>query len=205
MAGSSPAMTKWIRLALPSRAAVATLLSMWGRKKKVPEEAKPAPLKDALRQARIESAERTGLVIEMREAEAARLELLNDALDPVFAEIPQGVDIFDRGVSRGEVPRLWIDIVAYVLMGRDKRTYRFVQDTRYGRKVLHETADIPDMAKAITRYVAARLIERERALVSGPLALRGETRPSGWRAVFMFILGFFIGLAAMLFAAAFLG
>ena len=179
---------------------------MWGRKKKAekPEEAKPAPLKDALRQARIESAERTGLVLEMRDTEAARLELLNDALDPVFAEIPQGVDIFDRGVSRGEVPRLWIDIVAYVLMGRDKRTYRFVQDTRYGRKVLHESADIPDMAKAITRYIAARLIERERALVSGPPAA-GEKRPSRWRAAGMFVLGFIIGLAALLFAAATLG
>lgn len=180
---------------------------MWGRKKKAedPGEAKPAPLKDALRQVRIESAERTGLVLEMREAEAARLELLNDALDPVFAEIPQGVEIFDRGVSRGEVPRLWIDIVAYVLMGRDKRTYRFVQDTRYGRKVLHETTDIPTMAKAITRYIAARLIERERALNSGPLTVRGETRPSRWRAVGMFILGFIIGLAALLAAAAFFG
>jgi hypothetical protein len=180
---------------------------MWGRKKKAekPEEAKPTPLKDALRQARIESAERTGLVLEMRDAEAARLELLNDALDPVFVEIPQGVEIFDRGVSRGEVPRLWIDIVAYVLMARDKRTYRFVQDTRYGRKVLHESADIPDMAKAITRYIAARLIERERALVNGPLPARGEPKRGRWRAVGMFVLGFVIGLAALLFAAATLG
>jgi hypothetical protein len=180
---------------------------MWGRKKKQDnaEEAKPAPLKDALRQVRIESAERTGLVLDMRDAEAARLELLNDALDPVFAEIPQGIEIFDRGVSRGEVPRLWIDIVAYVLMARDKRTYRFVQDTRYGRKVLHETADIPAMAKAITRYIAARLIERERALASGTLPVRGEARPSRWRAVGMFVLGFVIGLAALLAAAAYFG
>ena len=65
-----------------------------------------------------------------------------------------------------------------------------------------KSADIPDMAKAITRYVAARLIERERALGGGPLALRGETRPSRWRAVGMFVLGFLIGLGALLFAAA---
>ena len=177
---------------------------MWGSKKKAdqPEEGKPAPLKDALRQVRIESAERTGIVLDMRDAEAARLELLNDALDPVFAEIPQGVDIFDRGVSRGEIPRLWIDIVAYVLMGRDKRTYRFVQDTRYGRKVLYETTNIPDMAKVITRYIAARLIERERALVTGAVWQGGDARPSRWRSVGMFLLGFMIGLGALLFAAA---
>ncbi len=181
---------------------------MWGRNKRrddEQQEARPSPLKEALRQARIESAERTGLVIEMREAEATRLDLLNDALDPIFAEIPEGVDIFDRGVSRGEVPRLWIDVIAYVIMGRDKRTYRFVQDTRYGRKVLHETTDIPAMAKAITRYVAARMIERERALRGGPVSLRGEVRPSGWRTFGMFLIGFVIGLAALLFAAAFFG
>ncbi len=179
---------------------------MWGRKKKAdaPELAKPAPLREALRQVRVESAERTGLVIEMRDAEAARLELLNDALDPVFAEIPQGIDIFDRGVSRGEIPRLWIDIVAYVLMARDKRTYRFVQDTRYGRKVLHESTDIADMAKAITRYIAARLIERERALNSVPLP-PGSADPTGWRAFGFFALGFVIGLVALLAAAAFFG
>ena len=182
---------------------------MWGRKTRAAQadksgEAQPSPLKDALREVRIESAERTGIVLEMRDAEAARLELLNDALDPVFADIPEGVDLFDRGVSRGEVPRLWIDIVAYVLMGRDKRTYRFVQDTRYGRKVLHESADIPDMARVITRYVAARMIERERALAGVPL-LPASREPGRWRSVGMFVLGFVIGLAALLFAAAYFG
>ena len=180
---------------------------MWGRRKKAakPEDAPVTPLKEALRQARIDSAERTGLVLEMRDAEAARLEILNEALDPVFAEIPQGVEIFDRGVSRGEVPRLWIDIVAYVLMGRDKRTYRFVQDTRYGRKVLHESADVAGMARAITRYVAARLIERERALVNGTQSSGGELRRRPWRALGIFVLGFAIGLAALLLAAVMFG
>ena len=51
----------------------------------------------------------------------ARLELLNEALDQVFEEIPAEIDLFDRGISRGETPRLWIDAVAHVAMGRDKR------------------------------------------------------------------------------------
>jgi len=33
---------------------------------------------------------------------------------------------------------LWIDAIAHVVMGRDKRHYRFMHDTRYGRKVLAE-------------------------------------------------------------------
>ena len=49
-------------------------------------------------------------------------------------------------------------------MGRDKRQYRFVQDTRYGRAVLAESYEVPALVEAITRYVARRLVERERAL-----------------------------------------
>ena len=178
---------------------------MWGRKKR--SDTLPAlatPLKEALRQARIEAAEHSAVVLEMRDAEAARLELLNEALDPVFADIPAGVDIFDRGVSRGEVPRLWIDVTAYVLMGRDKRSYRFVQDTRYGRKILSESADIAQTAKAITRYVASRLIERERALAEGGQP-RQEPRQSTWRAVGAFILGLIIGAGGLVIVAMLFG
>ena len=100
---------------------------MWGRKRKPSDEAaRPQPLKEALRELRLESAERTGVILEMRDAEAARLDLLNEALDPVFADVPAEVEIFDRGVSRGDVPKLWIDVITFVMMGRDKRTYRLV-------------------------------------------------------------------------------
>ena len=46
---------------------------------------RPTRLRDALRQARIEAADRTGVVVELRDAEVARLEILNEALDPLFA------------------------------------------------------------------------------------------------------------------------
>ena len=62
-------------------------------------------LRDALRIARIEAAERTGVVVDLHDAEVARLELLNEALDPIFADIPPDVDLFDRGISRGETPQ----------------------------------------------------------------------------------------------------
>ena len=67
-------------------------------------------------------------------------------------------------------------------MGRDKRIYRFVQDTRYGRKVLAETVNIPEIVDAVTKYVAQRMIERERALADGSMPaiarpqLRGAVR-----------------------------
>ena len=120
-------------------------------------ETRPTRLRDALRQARIEAADRTGVVVELRDAEVARLEILNEALDPLFAQVPEKVDLFDRGVSQGETPRLWIDVVAHIVMGRDKRIYRFVQDTRFGRIVLAESHDVPVIVDAVTDYVARRM------------------------------------------------
>src|SRR5712692_3980063 len=137
---------------------------MWGRKRQVADEARssesqpPQRLKDALRKARVDQAERTGVVVDLHDAKVARLELLNEALDPLFAEIPAEVDLFDRGISRGETPRLWIDAVAHVAMGRDKRVYRFLQDNRFGRKVLVESVNVPEVVDAVTKYLAQRLI-----------------------------------------------
>jgi hypothetical protein len=173
---------------------------------------KPAPqpgrLKDAIREARIEAAERTGVVVDLRDAELARLELLNEALDPLFAEISQEVELFDRGISRGDSPRLWLDPIAHVQMGRDKRVYRFLQDTRYGRRVLAEANEIDEIVQVVTKYVARRLVERERALAddAGPAL---ETRPARrprrrrWRTIAAFALGLIVGIA-VLFAAAWL-
>jgi hypothetical protein len=172
-------------------------------------EAEPGALKAALRQTRIEMAERSAVVVDLRDAELARLELLNDALGPLFDDVSPDVDLFDRGISRGEVPRLWIDAVAHVVMGRDKRSYRFVQDTRYGRKVLAESNEIAAVTEAVTRYVALRLIERERALAadtSPTLGARDTGVPAtGWRAVRIFLLGLIVGscvVFAVLWAAA---
>lgn len=182
---------------------------MWGRKNrsggetaKTGDEA-AAPLKEAVRQARIETAERTGVVVDLRDAEAARLEILNEALDPVFAEIPPEVELFDRGISKGDVPRLWIDAIAHVAMGRDKRLYRFVQDTRFGRKVIAESAETSDIRDAVTRYIASRLVERERALADDSnLSLRyahiAQTarRRQAWRRLRTFAIAVLLGVAA---------
>ena len=151
---------------------------MWGRNSNG-EDSEYTPvlssaLKDAMRQARIASAEQSGVVVDLRDAELARLELLNEALDTLFEEIPAGVELFDRGISQGDTPRLWIDSISHIVMGRDKRHYRFVMDGRYGRKLLAESTEISDIVDAVTRYVAGRLIERERALTDNSIPLPGR-------------------------------
>ncbi len=127
-------------------------------------------LKETIRALRIDEAERTGVVVALREADLARLGMLQDRLKPVFDEVPRHVELFDTGITPGETPRLWIDMVSFVEIGRDKRGYRFLQDTRDGRRVLIESADIGAVAGRITAYVARRLIERERLLAQTPAA-----------------------------------
>lgn len=168
-------------------------------------ERAPAPrLKDAMRQARIELAERTAVIVDLRNAEVARLELLNEALDPVFAEIPAEAELFDRGVIAGDPPRLWIDMIAHVIMGRDKRTYRFLQDTRYGRRVLAESSDIAEMAATVTQYVARRLVERERMLEGDSMLITQDhlltaarRRRRRWRVLLAFLIGLLVGAASL--------
>jgi len=158
---------------------------------------RPLSLRDALRKARIEAADRTGVVVDLRDAEVARLEILNEALDPLFAQVPAEIDLFDRGISQGDTPRLWIDVVAHVVMGRDKRSYRFVQDTRFGRIVLAESHEVAAIVDAVTDYVARRMVEREHALAPTeppkPVVAQKRRRRGFWT----FVLGFVLGALAL--------
>jgi len=128
---------------------------------------KPVPnLTTAIRRARVEDAERSEVVAELRGAEVARLEMLRDAIQPVLAQTPEGVDLFDTGLVPGDRPRLFIDMIAFVEMAHDRRTYRFVQDTRHGRVTIIETERSEAAVEAITNYIARRLVEREKALAA---------------------------------------
>lgn len=148
-------------------------------------------LASAIREVKNAVADRDDVVVDIREAQRTRLELLADDLAPVFADVPQDDDRFDFVISAGLQPRLWIDAVSHVTMARDRRTYRFLRDTRLGRVVLTESADIKTVADQVTRYVAERVIERRRIL-EGDVAtialasdVGGEALParsgSGWR------------------------
>ena len=59
---------------------------------------------------------------------------------------------------------MWIDAVSHVTMGRDRRLYRFLKDTRLGRVVLAESHDMKPVADQVIRYVAERIVERDRML-----------------------------------------
>jgi hypothetical protein len=129
--------------------------------------AKSAPvLQAALRRARADNAERSEAIGDLRDAEHARLDILRERLQPIFDEIPEDCDIFDLGLAPGARPRLFIDMIGFIELGRDGRSYRLLQDSRHGRLTLCETDSIDVIARAVADYIARRLVEREKALAA---------------------------------------
>ena len=135
-------------------------------------ERKVSDLAEAMERVRDDQAARDDVVIEMKQARIARLELLAKDLQPLFKEVPDDNDQFEFALTNGENPRLWIDMTSYVRMGRDRREYEFVKDTRMGRTLLAKTTDRQKMAKIVTNYVAERVLERERVIEGEWVAMR---------------------------------
>lgn len=123
-------------------------------------------LADAVRQAKIAAAHRSDVVVDIREADRARLEILAEELHPIIRELDPADDYFDFTISGGSHPRLWIDGTASVMMARDRRTYRFVRETRIGRLTMAESTEPRTIADRVTDYVAARIVEREKAFAA---------------------------------------
>ena len=130
-------------------------------------------LTDIVREVKIAAAERSDVVVDMRDADRARLELLAEELQSVINDIDPADDRFDFGISTGQQPRFWIDAVAHVHMGPDRRLYRVVRDTRLGRVILGEATEVKDAADTVARYIAERVIERERMLSGDLDTVRG--------------------------------
>jgi hypothetical protein len=173
-------------------------------------------LADTIRQVKNAAADRDDVVVDLREQQRTRLELLAEELKPVFADVPREDDRFDLAISAGNQPRLWIDCVAHVTMGRDRRTYRFLRDTRLGRVVLAESIDARPVAEQVTRYIAERIIERQRVLegdvthvaldssvgeTADVQATRGSRTGAVMRGIGMVLLGGIVGAGLVLLMA----
>ncbi len=121
-------------------------------------------LKSAVDMVRNRQADQRDVVVDLGEAEKARLDLLAGELQPLFEDIDPDDDRFELAVSRGDRPRMWIDMTTFVAMGHDKLRYRLLKDTRMGRIVMAETDDKDKMADIVSQYVAERVLEREKMI-----------------------------------------
>ena len=143
-----------------------------------PRDLKIVSLDDAIREVKIAAADRGDVVVELREAARARLELLADALEETIASIPADDDQFDFAISSGQNPRLFIDATTHVGLTRDRMTYRMARDTRQGRVIMGESRDIKTIADLVTRHVAERVVERQR-MMDGDVVSVPRVRETG--------------------------
>lgn len=128
-------------------------------------------LSEAVRGAQLASADRNDVLTDTKEADLARIEVLAQDLQEVFDEVPVDDPQWQFAVSKGQQPRLWIDVTSHVTMARDRRTYRFVRDTRNGRILVAESTEVRPVADAVTRYIAERIVERRQMMEGSRVGL----------------------------------
>ena len=159
---------------------------------------------DALRQARLEEAAHYEAVRGIKDSKSLRLQALKDDIAAVIAHSPEARQMFDLALAPGEPPKLWIDLITWVVMEPDCRTYRLMQDNQAGRDILHETADRAEMVERLKHYMAHRVIARERQMAATPPAVRW----AGFSAsalILAWLGGFAVGVLALLILAILLG
>jgi len=119
-------------------------------------------LREAIRKARVEEAERLEATADTRDGEIARLELLKTELETVFAEVPRNDDRFNLVLAPSRPARLWIDLFTYVAVDDASGAYLFIRNSESGRRTLFSANTVAEMADRITTYMANEIVRRER-------------------------------------------
>ena len=168
-------------------------------------------LREAIRKARLEEAERLDDTADHRDGEMARLELLKAELETVFAEIPRHDDRFNLALVPSRPARLWVDLFTYVVVDDASGAYLFIRNSENGRRTLFTAKNVADMTDRITTYMAHEIVRRERMeaalLEPGPRAKGVPESDSSGPGMGVVLSAFVIGIitgAAGLFAAVWL-
>lgn len=161
-------------------------------------------LAEALREARLAEAAHFEAALELRDSKSLRLQLLQDDLLPAVRSSTEARELFDLTLVPGDPPKLWVDLVSYVIMEPDHRTYRFVQDRQDGREILFESSGREQTVAAVRRHMAHRLVARERQAAALPQAM-SQLGYSTASLILAWASGFAFGALALLFAAIYFG
>ena len=187
------------------------LSAMDNSAKAIAQPAASRSLRDAIRKARLEEADRLDQAADHRDGELARLELLKVELETVFAEIPSNDDRFNLALVPSRPARLWIDLYTYVTVDDGTNAYLFMRNSENGRRTLFRTPNVAEMADRITDYMAGQIVQRERmeAALMPPATPSSEApeEPNPGLNTRMVIMSFIVGLltgAVGLFAAVWL-
>src|SRR5262245_54295637 len=122
---------------------------------------------ESLRRARLAQSAHFDALADVRDAQTLRLQALRDDLTTVVDGNARLKGFVDLALIPGDPPKLWIDLVTYVVMAPDPRTYCLIQDRSTGHESLFSSRERPEMTKYIGERIAHRLVERERMLQPG--------------------------------------
>lgn len=159
-----------------------------------------------LKEARLAEAAQLEAMLNFSDARALRLENLLHAFQDKWAGSAYARSLFQLTIEPGVKPRLWIDLVSSVVMEPDPRSYRLVKDEQAGITTIFETSNMPEMASYLSRYLAHRLVEREKAgsAVNSPGPIVAQ--PYNIRDMFyVWIAGCVFGAMALFSVAMYLG
>ena len=101
-----------------------------------------------------------------RDMAAMRLLAVKQELAPYVESLPEVRGFVELALVSGERPRLWLDLVSYVVISPDQQHWQLVQDTVEGREIVFETDQLDELVAFLRKFIAHRVVQRERLLRS---------------------------------------
>ncbi|MCP4185484.1 MAG: hypothetical protein GY761_19605 [Hyphomicrobiales bacterium] len=177
-------------------------------------EAKVLDLSKSMERMKSLHADRDDVVVELNRSQLSRLELIARDLQQVFEQLPDDNDQFEFALTKGETPRLWIDMSTYVRMGAMPHQYELIKDTRMGRIILATSINKERFGQLVTDYMADKILERERLIEGEWISMSGyqfdseekdvavnsntvQPKGSHWRSFLWFCIGGIISLSSL--------
>lgn len=161
---------------------------------------------EALRKARIAEAAHLDALQNVTDARGLRLSALRESLLPHLKGHPLAEGFTELTLQPGDTPRLWIDLISAVIIEPDTRTYKLIQDSNGRREVLHQTEKLEEMSAAVLRYIAHRVIAREKAAArQATQAFDSGREYHLGEVVYVWFTGAALGVLVMLIIAILLG
>ncbi len=105
-------------------------------------------------------------MLAVRDAAILRLFSLQQEIRPYVEAMPEAEGFIDIALVPGHPPRLWIDLSSHVRIGGDGRSWQLVQDTVDDREILFETDRLEEMAAFLRKFIAHRVVRRQRMIAS---------------------------------------
>ncbi|NMD06602.1 MAG: hypothetical protein GYA66_01350 [Phyllobacteriaceae bacterium] len=161
----------------------------------------------ALKTARLAEAAHVDALLNVKEARGLRLAALRECLLPKLAGHPMAEGFAELTLQPGETPRLWIDLISSVVVEPDTRSFRLEQERDGRRDLLHETTDLDEMSGVVLKYIAHRVIAREKLAATATASGKGDSRQvyNLGEMVYVWFTGAALGALALLAVAILLG